>query len=874
VPSVPTGEVTFVFTDIEGSTALFHELDALYLEVLAHHNALLRKVWDRWGGVEVKTEGDAFFVAFGDATAALAAAADCQRALASATWQHGRPVRVRIGMHTGTAVVVDEDYVGLDVHQAARVAGAAYGGQVLLTEATLAAATLGQGLGVHDLGSHRLKDFPTERRLLQLTGPGLDAAFPPPRTTTARSHNLPRPPTPLVGRSRENEAVQRAVVGDARLVTLTGSGGLGKTRLALESSWSVLGWFREGVWFVDLASLTEASAIPFVVAQQLALTERAGTTAFDLVVEKLSGGPCLLVLDNLEQLVEDDGVTVIADLLAACADLTVLATSRERLRLRGEQEVLLDRMSMNDSADLFVARATAADHQFTADRTVLEGISEALDGIPLALELAAARVRTLTAEQLLDQLTDALDLLTEGDRDLPVRQRTMRATIAWSWNLCDTEEQDLLRSLSVFAGSAPPAALEAVHAGPVEEILSQLVDRSMAVRREDRVTLLVPVRAFVAEQVDDQERAAREARHARWYGELAAAAEPHLITGDQGSWLDRLDAESAEVPLALDRMQTPEAIRSAGAIFRWWVRRSRWSVGRQALDAVLARPDAMTAEPGARALALIASAEIATLQGDTAHALVLLGHAEPLAATEALGSLIATVRGKVSRATGDLDGADAHYRAAVAYAAAAEDERLLAIASANAAETAFQRASADFTQRGRISDTAGVWLGDAQAAWGRARDLALEVGDEHLAMAVSLNLAVAELTLGDPAVARGLFFMLKTWADRLGDVDVKAQADHNLAIIYMYAGENDLATEHFESAMSAAEQLGDVALQGRTLYFWALMVDEDAEDVGPNLARCRRSILLAQQTGDAVELQQRTVLLQLLREKESALAQP
>ncbi|MDQ3106921.1 MAG: hypothetical protein M3Q68_03860, partial [Actinomycetota bacterium] len=516
------------------------------------------------------------------------AAAAAQRRLHAHDWAHGRPVLVRIGMHTGHAVVVDEDYVGLDVHEAARVGAAGHGGQVLLTEATLAAAgDLDDDLATHDLGLHRLKDFPTPRRLLQLTGPGLHATFGPPRTTTARSHNLPRPPTPIVGRMRELEMVPRALIGDARLVTITGSGGLGKTRLSLEVSWSVLGWFREGVWFVDVSSLVDGAAIPVAVAGALGLAERAGVTPFDLLVEHFSGGPSLLVLDNLEQLLDDDAITVVSDLLGRCPDLTVLATSRERLRLRGEHEIALDGMGDADAVALFAARATAADPDFVATFEQVVKIVRAVDCIPLALELAAARVRTHDPDELLGALRRALDVLTEGDRDLPTRHRTMRAAVAWSWDLCDDDERDVLRALAVFAGDADRSAVDAVHGRPASPLLDRLADRSMVVRRGDRIGVLVPIRAFVAEQLGDAARAELEGAHGLLYAGRAAAATPHLVSSSAARWLDRLDVDALDLLVATERLPAPEALAVAGALVRWWVLRSRWFEGCEVSTACL-----------------------------------------------------------------------------------------------------------------------------------------------------------------------------------------------------------------------------------------------------------------------------------------------
>lgn len=858
MPAIPTGEVTFVFTDIEGSTALFHELGEQYLEVLAHHNALLRSVWTTHGGVEVKTEGDAFFVAFASASNALGAAAACQRALAETTWLHGRPVRVRIGLHTGTAVVVDNDYVGLDVHQAARVAGAAHGGQVLLTETT--ASGLPEELGLHDLGEHRLKDFPTARRLLQLTGPGMDTTFPPPRTTTARSHNLSRPPTRIVGRVKELELTQRTLVGEARLVTLTGAGGLGKTRIALEVGWSVLGWFREGVWFVDLAVLADAARIPEFLARTLGLTERPGATAFDLLVERFGSGLALLVLDNLEQLLEDDGITVLADLLAACPDLSMLATSRERLRLRGEHEVVLDGLPTADAEELFTARALAADVDFCWTQGQIAKICDALDGIPLALELAAARVRTHDPEDLLGGLSQALDLLTEGDRDLPARHRTMRATVAWSWRLCDAEEQAVLRSLAVFTGNAEPAAVGAVHAAPVEDVLQRLVDRSMVVRRGDRLGVLVPIRAFVAEQLGDL-RPTLEAGHAAWFAGLAKAAGPHLISAGQAAWLDHLDADAQDLHLAVRRMPAPSAVATVALLVRWWVRRNRWSAGREVLGEVLSRAH-QDVDPTALARALAGAAELAVLQGELADAAAYLGRAEDLEADGSASALVMNVRGLWARTSGDLDAAEEAYELAGDLAAAAGDLRLVTIAATNAGEIAHRRAVNRMLPAQTVDDQTRGWLDRARTSWTKGRELAAAMGDEHMVLQLTLNLASIDMALGDLAGAEAVLLEARQLAERLGDSNQRAHANTNLGMI---AGQRDdeQAAQYFSDALAAAEDIGDVALQGTVLYSWSLVLDDEKSDggIGDSLHRIRRSLALAEQVGDVEAITQRTFVL-------------
>ncbi len=860
---LPDGIVTFVFTDIEGSTALFHELGDDYLAVLAQHHAALRRVWATHGGIELGTEGDAFFVAFADAAAAMRAGADAQRVLAETDWPHGRPVRVRIGMHTGSAVIVEgKDYVGLDVHQAARVAGAAHGGQVLLTGSTLDAAGLQSDdeLGVHDLGSHRLKDFPTARRLLQLTGPGLENTFPPPRTSTARSHNLPRPTSAIVGRSGELEAVQRTVVGDARLVTLTGAGGLGKTRLALEVGWSVLGWFREGVWFVDLAGLTESAAIPGAMMSAIGLLERTGATPQQQLVEQLGNGPSLLVLDNLEQLLSDDGITVVSDLLAACPELTVLATSRERLRLRGEHEIVLDGLDTADAVALFTARALAADAHFASDLVQVEKLSAELGGIPLALELAAARVRTHDVDQLLVELTDALDLLSEGDRDLPARHRTMRATVAWSWRLCDDEERTVLRSVAVFGGNAEAAAIGAVHGAPVDRVLEQLADCSFIVRRGDRFGVLVPIRAFLGEQLTSDVRAALESRHGHHFADLAATASPHLVSAEQARWLDRLDAETTDLELAVRRLPPAKALEMAGALVRWWVRHSRWTAGRQSLAEALSRAEP-SVDPTILARALAGAAELAVAQGELSEAETHLARAAALPADLAVQAHVAILQGLAARTAGELDAAGLAYARAKSLAEEAGQPRLAAIALLNTGDAAFKRASAAMTRDQAITEDTQLWLDRARQAMSESRQKALPTGDDHLILQITLDLAGVE-SYFDAHSARKVMQTARDLADRLGNLETRAHADANLGMMALRENDVQEAGDRFSSALQTAEEVGSLAQQGTVLYLWSL----DDSDLPASIARARRSIALAERLGNPIELEQRqAVLAELLK---------
>src|SRR5438105_2075987 len=406
---LPTGTVTFLFTDIEGSTRLLHELGDAYADALAEHRRILRDAFTRHGGVEVDTQGDAFFVAFGRATDALAAAGEGQEALSTG------PIRVRMGIHTGEPLATDEGYVGIDVHRAARIAAAGHGGQVLFSQSTrdLCAAD-----SLRDLGEHRLKDLAAPERLYQLG----DRNFPP--LKTLYQTNLPIPATPFLGRERELEEVLALISRpDVRLLTLSGPGGTGKTRLALQAAAEAAERFPDGIYWAPLASLRDASLVLDVAARALG--------AADGLVERIADKSLLLLFDNFEHLIE--AAPELSSVLAACPNAQLIVTSRELLRLPGEQTYPVPPLEPEDGEELFVARARAAKPDVRTDEPVKE-ICARLENLPLALELAAARVRVLSPDELLQRLSKRLDLL-KGGPGVDPRQQTLRATIEWPRDL-------------------------------------------------------------------------------------------------------------------------------------------------------------------------------------------------------------------------------------------------------------------------------------------------------------------------------------------------------------------------------------------------------------------------------------------------------
>jgi predicted ATPase len=597
VSALPTGTVTFLFTDIEGSTRLLHELGEAYVETLAEHRRVLRHAFASHGGVEVDTQGDAFFVAFERASDAVAAAADAQAGLANGQ------VRVRMGLHTGEPHAGDEGYVGIDVHRAARVMSAGHGGQVLLSQPTR--DLLPDGLELLDLGEHRLKDLSAPQRLFQL-GMG---DFP--RLKTLHQTNLPVQPTAFVGRGAELEEVV-GLLRELRLVTLTGPGGSGKTRLALHAAAELVEEFPHGVWWVSLAALRDAELVESTIAQVVGVK--------DGLADHLRGQRALLLLDNFEQVAA--AAPAIAALVSTAPEVHVLATSRERLGLAAEQEYSVPALAPPDAAELFTTRARQLKVGFKPD-TAVEEICRRLDGLPLAVELAAARVKVLSPVQICERLGHSLDLLTAGSRDAPERQRTLRATIEWSYELLDERERELFTRLAVFAGSFDLGAAEGVAEADLDP-LAALVDKSLLRQTEEgRFFMLETIREFALERLGENDEADSLRRlHAEWFLTLAEQAEPEIRKAP--GWLNRLEQEHDNCRAALSWLlgaaEVELAVRLAGALLYFWWAHGHVAEGRRWVDEGLARDEPIA--EAVRAKALDGASFFALLQGDLRRAKV------------------------------------------------------------------------------------------------------------------------------------------------------------------------------------------------------------------------------------------------------------
>lgn len=656
MPPVPSGTVTFLFTDVEGSTRLLQHLgDARATQVFEQHRRLLREAFAAGGGHELQDQGDGFLVVFSRAQEALWTAVAAQRAIDAHAWPDGVRLRVRMGLHSGEPVSTVESYVGVDVHRAARICAAGHGGQVLLSQTTQALVEyyLPAGAGLRDLGFHRFKDLQRPERVYQLLYPDLPADFPPLRSLDHFANNLPLQLTSFIGREREIAEIKQLLV-KTRLLTLTGAGGAGKTRLALHVAAEVLDGFSDGVWFVDLGRLSDPVLLAQTAASALGVREEeGGRPLLDTLADFLRTRAVLLVLDNCEHLLESCA-TLTAGLLRAAPELRILATSREGLGIAGETVYYVPSLSLPgpeqpvsaaevvhfEAVRLFVERAASRLPGFSVeDRNapVVVEICRRLDGMPLAIELAAARVNTLAVDQIASRLDDRFRLLTAGDRTALPQHRTLRAVMEWSYQLLSEAEQMMLCRLAVFAGGFTLEAMEAV-CGSHElgdlgaiELLARLVDRSLVVTEhglEVRYRLLETVREYGREKLlASGELPGVRTRHRDWYMALAERAEPEILTGpNQRVWLERLGAEDANLRAALEWSHSGEhstevMLRLAGALVWFWFTRGQWNEALEWLRRALSRPDA--ASSPARAKALYGLALVQWLHGETTEAVEL-----------------------------------------------------------------------------------------------------------------------------------------------------------------------------------------------------------------------------------------------------------
>jgi predicted ATPase/class 3 adenylate cyclase len=769
---LPSGTVTLLFTDIEGSTALAERVGDRWPGLLAEHNRILREAFSVHGGIELGAEGDAFFVAFRSAAPAAAAAAAAQRALASHAWPDGEVIRVRMGLHTGEPTPTADGYVGLDMHRAARVAAAAHGGQVLISQSTrdLLPEIL-EGGTFRDLGDHRLKDLSGPQRLHQLSVEGLTVDFPPPRTIEGRVTNLPAQPTPLVGRDRELEAVRALLLAEGtRMVTLTGPGGTGKTRVALQVAADTVDEFPDGVYGVLLAPVTDPDVVPLELARVLRIEEMPPQPIVEALKAGLAGRRTLILFDNFEHV--GAAAALLADLLAACPRLKVLVTSREPLRIAAERQYPVPPLPESDCVMLFVERARAVRPDFElTDETapIVAEICERLDGLPLAVELAAAWSKVLPPAALLRRLERRLELPASRSADVPARQSTLREAIAWSYDLLSDEERRLHARLSVFMGCTVDAAERVADPDgelgiDVLEGIASLVDRSLLRESEDgegepRFGMLATIREYAREHLresgeeDDVLR-----RHALEFARFVEQAEAGLRGGDQLLWFSRLENEHDNLRAALDSSAAngddETALRLGGALGWFWYAHGHALEGCARLIDLLARTE--NAPEELRARPMYALGVLLDQRGEPERAAELVerslavfrAHGEQESVARALNSL-----GGIKRALGDLESARSLLEQSIHVRRELGDEPGTAAALTNLGSVAFEQSDLDeaearFTEALELDRAHGNEWGAAVALEGLAA-VALERGDYERADELVRDTLAAAEPLGD-----------------------------------------------------------------------------------------------------------------------------
>ncbi len=722
---LPTGTVTFLFTDVEGSTRMAQATGDDWPALLAIHDRILRDAITSAGGTVVKTEGDGFFAVFASPREAVAAVVDAQRALAQQDWPGGHRLTVRMGVHTGLGTLGGDDYVGIDVHRGARIAAAAHGGQVVLSEPTAALVRreLPAGVSLRDLGEHRLKDLDEPEAVFQLVVDGLNADFPPLRTLDFVKHSLPLPVTSFVGR-RAELARALELLENTRLLTITGPGGTGKTRLALELAAELGPAFRDGTAFVDLAPILDPDLVASQVLRALGAQSASGTVSpHDVLLERLRDRELLLILDNFEQVLA--AAPLVAELVQAAPDSRFVVTSRGPLRVAAERVMPLEPMTVphspedevagaSDAVQLFVQRAMAVrpDFRLTAENapTVAELVRR-LDGLPLAIELVASRVRILPVAEILARLDPAS--LGTGAVDLPERQRTIQGAIAWSHDLLDEPVRRIFARFGVFAGGADLPQVERVclddAGGPgLFDALGELVDQGLVrqVGGSDRARfrMLAVIREYaLARLAESGEADAVQRRHAQAYADWAEEMGTHLMGADRKDRLDRFEADHDNVRAALDwataNGEVDLALRLGWASWRFWQSRGHLHEGRRRLEAALALSGAA---PENRSKGLEALGGIRWWQGEIAEAVPLY--------REAL---------EIDRELGDpARVANALYNLGIA-------EAIVAFTDGTATEEVRRTLEERFAESERISRSLGDENGLANVAWGRGNAISL-----------------------------------------------------------------------------------------------------------------------------------------------------
>lgn len=858
-PVLPEGTITLLFTDIEGSTQLLKRLHEKYSTVLDEQREILRAAFAQWAGHVVDTRGEEFFVAFTKATDAVSAAVQAQRNLAGHKWPGEMQVRVRMGLHTGEPWIAHEGYVGMDVHRAARIGNLGHGGQVLLSETTAALVMdeLPQGVSLLDLGRHRLKDVTRPEHVRQLVIEGLTADFPPLKSLEALPgegvrdqplHNLPAELTPFIGREHEVAKVMEQLRDPAiRLLTLLGAGGMGKTRLALHAGSDLVADFPDGVWLVEFAKLREAKLVPQHVASVFGVSATGSTEGLpvsDVLSNYLDGKKLLLLLDNCEHLIEACA-ELTEKLLKECPRLKVLTTSREDLGIAGEVSFVVPGLEAPttlatpqdldkfEATRLFFDRAKAADPGFQPtpeNFTAIADICRHLDGMPLAIELAASRVNILTPDQIADLLRDRFELLTGGPRTALARHRTLQATLEWSFHLLDETEQKLFMRLSVFSGGwTMESAVELFEddlgtRGEIIQLVSNLVDKSLVTvsRAEGTIRhgMLESVRQYAAERLSrsGEEQETRR-RHAELFLRFAEVADPKIRGSEQLKWLDQLNNEHENLRAALAWSiasdQAGDAARLVGALGWFWFMRGHWDESWRWLTASLEMPS--KPDPALRAKAICRAGGIQIIQGNLAEA--------PELVREAL---------EVFTKLDDKEGM-AWCLNLLGQATTYERQRLTA-------GRAYLNKSIDLF--GLLGDNWGVawstrYLGQlAELEGDRRRALDLqevalehfeELGDSWNATHSLILIAGTYRDSGDYQAAERAYQDAYAKCERIGDNIMGAHALQGLGIASLELQQHRQAEEYLSSALEIMQRIGDENCAARVQGYLARVAQHDGD---------------------------------------------
>ena len=849
---LPSGTVTFLFTDIEGSTALWERDRAAMASAVERHIALLEAAIRAHGGAHFKTIGDAVQAAFSAAPAAVAAACDAQLALLAEDWGEIGPLRVRMALHAGEAEPdTHGDYLAAPLNRLSRLLSAGHGGQILLSQTVqqLSRGALPAGTELLDLGDHRLRDLLEPERVFQLVRPGLPADFPPLRSLEGRPNNLPRQPTLLFGREREVEEVADLLRREEiQLVTLTGPGGVGKTRLALQAAADVLEVFPDGAFFVELAPLADPALVPSAVASVVGVREEVGQPLIKTLTTFLCDRELLLVLDNFEHLLP--AAPAVSDLLRACPRVKVLATSRAPLHLRGEREYPVPALALPDPSRpepvaqliqyeairLFVERAQAAKPAFAltdANAAAVAEICRQLDGLPLAIELAAARIKLLPPQALLDRLGERLKVLVGGARDAPARQRTLRDAIDWSHDLLSAHDQTLFRRLAVFAGGCTLEAVEAVAnaAGDLDTLegMTSLVDESLlrqieGLDDEPRFAMLETIREYGLERLDASgESGTVRERHATYFASVAEALRPYLYGPDQGRTIGQLEAEQGNIRAALswavEHADAATGLRLAANLRKFWLLRSQLTEGRNWLEQTLAMPgDAPTTT---RIDALYGVGSFARLQGDYPQA-IAYGE-EGLALARRIGDAIHTARllyllGMIAHYEGNRDRAKSFYEEALGLARGAHDAHLEALLLINLGDVVVAQNDL-LAAQGHYEAALAIWR-QRRDDWGigiavlNLGHLALRSGDAQRAGGLYGEGLAMSVELGDQAMIADYLNAIGRLAAALGQWSSAASLLSAATALYHSLGVEqfpDHRGEHEDAVAAARAGLGDAA---------------------------------------------------------------